>query len=249
LEQLIQANGPLGWGLLDIGLKHLALEPGEDQLCQFRRYAELLHEWNSKINLTAITDLEGIIVKHFLDSLLFWREINPATNLRLCDVGSGAGFPGIPLKIMFPCLDVVLLEATGKKVRFMEMVIDELGLKGIAAVHARAEDYGRLAGIRESFDIAISRALATLSVIGEICLPLIRVGGIMVGLKGPDAEQEVAVASPVLEMLGGKSMKVNQASLPFLNYSRYCYVVEKGGITPAAYPRRPGMPEKKPLRV
>ncbi|MBS3976652.1 MAG: 16S rRNA (guanine(527)-N(7))-methyltransferase RsmG [Syntrophomonadaceae bacterium] len=249
MERLTQTEGLHGWGLLDIGLKHLALEPGEDQLCQFRRYAELLQEWNSKINLTAISDLEGIIVKHFLDSLLFWQEIKPGNHRRLCDVGSGAGFPGIPLKIMFPSLDVVLLEATGKKVKFMEMVIDDLSLKGITAVNARAEDYGRLASIRESFDIAISRAVATLAVIGEICLPLIRVGGIMVGLKGPDAKQEEAVASPVLEMLGGKSIKMNQASLPFLNYTRYCYVVEKSGITPDAYPRRPGIPEKRPLRV
>lgn len=224
------------------------MEPDDEQLWQFRRYAEMLQEWNEKINLTAISDVEGIIIKHFIDSLLFWKEIKPSAHRKLCDVGSGAGFPGIPLKIMFPSLEVVLLEATGKKVKFLDKVISELDLRHIGAVNARAEEYGRMVGIRESFDVVITRAVATLSVIGEICLPLVKVGGIMVGLKGPGAEQEAASESGVLVKLGGSGFRMIQDRLPFLMDPRYCFLVEKSSSTPSAYPRRPGMPEKRPLR-
>jgi len=248
LEQGKKAEELSGWSLLDKGLVQLELEPSKEQAWQFYRYAQLLQDWNKRINLTAITDTEGIIIKHFLDSLLFWKEVEPEKKRRVCDVGSGAGFPGIPLKIMFPSMEVVLLEVTGKKVKFLDKVIGELGLTKVAAVNARAEEYGRVSGSREGFDVVITRAVATLSIIGELCLPLIKIGGTMIGLKGPNAEQEALSEGKALARLGGGNMRIAEAKLPFSMETRLCIVVKKCAVTPAAYPRRPGIPEKRPLR-
>jgi 16S rRNA (guanine527-N7)-methyltransferase len=239
------AEGQDCWCLLRSGLNQLGFDPELRQLQQFSRYAEMLQEWNQRINLTAITGCEGIVIKHFLDSLLFWQEINTGSG-RICDVGSGAGFPGLPFKIMFPSLEVVLLESTGKKVIFLNAVIFDLGLKGITAVKARAEDYGRIAGIRETFDVVMTRALAALPVAGELCLPLVKIGGYMAGLIGPNEEFSV---SRVISRLGGGDFQVFNKNLPFLQDPRVCFLVKKLSPTPSAYPRRSGIPEKRPLKV
>jgi len=248
LEQGREAKELNGWSLLEAGLRQLEMEPSEEQMWQFYRYAELLQEWNKRINLTAISGLEGIIIKHYLDSLLFWKEVEPGSDRGMCDVGSGAGFPGLPLKIMFPAMRVVLLEATGKKVKFLEKVINELRLKEITAVNARAEEYGRVNGVREGFDVVITRAVGALSIIGELCMPLLKMGGTMIGLKGPGAKEEAHSEAGALIRLGAGDLRIVGASLPFLMEPRFCFVVKKSAPTPAAYPRRPGIPEKRPLR-
>ena len=221
----------------------------EQQLGQFTKYYELLVEWNQKINLTAITEPGEAAVKHMIDSLSAWNPELFAEDASLVDVGTGAGFPGIPLRIMHPGLRLTLLDSLNKRVRYLQTVVDALGLTGVRCVHARAEEAARQKEYREQFDIAVSRAVARLPVLAEYCLPFVKKGGVFAALKGMQYEQEVAEAMPALGMLGGRLQQVQPVRLPGLDDVRAVIYVKKTAATAAAYPRKAGTPEKNPLGV
>lgn len=223
--------------------------PTARQVAQFRRYATLLVEWNERINLTAIADEEGIVVKHFLDSL----SVLPFLDLlgdapSLIDVGTGAGFPGMALAIMRPAWHVTLLEATRKKVDFLALVADELGLPNVTPLWGRAEEQGQEPAHRERYDAAVARAVAELPVLAEFCLPFIRTGGRWVAQKGPRVDEEVQRARNAFGQLGGKLVAVESVTIPGLEgETRTLVVVEKVRPTSATFPRAPGTPKKRPL--
>ncbi|NIN64277.1 MAG: 16S rRNA (guanine(527)-N(7))-methyltransferase RsmG [Anaerolineae bacterium] len=236
--QLLKA-GVKGWGL--------ALTP--DQLEAFELYYQELMLWNERASLTAITDYREVQVKHFLDSLSCLQVLTglaPAT--RCIDIGAGAGFPGLPLRIACPQMHLTLLEATRKKVLFLEHMVKELGLRDVQVIQGRAEELGRQAGHREVYDVALARAVAELSVLLEYALPLLKVEGIFVAQKGGDIEDEVEGAGPAMNLLGGRLKEVREVRLLGLDDARHLVVVEKVGTTPDKYPRRPGIPGKRPLK-
>jgi len=217
------------------------------QLDAFDRYYHLLIEWNTRINLTAITEYDQVIVKHFLDSISIAPLLRPfATRGRLVDIGTGAGLPGIPLKIVLPDWHVTLLEATGKKVDFLNHVIAQLDLVDTFAIHIRAEDAGQQPAYREQFDVAVARAVAQMATLVEYALPLVRVGGWFIAQKGVDIDDELQHAARALDKLGGRVRQIVPVQLPGLDI-RHLIVVEKIAHTPIKYPRRAGLPERKPL--
>lgn len=217
----------------------------EAQLGQFDRYYGLLVETNKVMNLTAITDPEEVAVKHMVDSLLAYTpEMKGKT---LADVGTGAGFPGVPLKIYCPELKVTLIDSLGKRLKFLQTVIDELGLKGIRCEHLRAEDAGRDKKHREKYDIVTARAVARLSVLSEYCLPLAKKGGMFIALKGSRFAEEITEGENAVKILGGKIISQEQVKLPGLDDGRAIVKIEKVKNTPAQYPRKAGTPEKQPL--
>lgn len=237
----------------DLGLKELLLEGsskfdivlGEEQAGRFFKYKDILKEWNEKINLTAIEDDKEIIIKHFIDSLSIAPFIKDR-GTKLIDVGTGAGFPGIPLKIVFPDLKVTLLDSLEKRIKFLDQVIKELGLKEIKAVHSRAEDKGVAADYREQFDIACARAVANLPVLLEYCLPFVKVGGYFIAMKGSSTE-EIDNSKKALDILGGKIEDVKEFVLPSSDIKRNVVVVKKFRQTPTKYPRKSGKVSKDPL--
>lgn len=210
-------------------------------------YEKELLEWNEKFNLTAIRDVEGIRLKHFLDSLscaLAWGNTPP---LSLIDVGTGAGFPGIVLKILYPSMRLTLVESVGKKATFCQHVIETLGLKDAQVLTARAEDIGQMPVHREQYDWAVARAVAALPILAEYLLPLVRVGGGMLAQKGESGPREADSARKALKTLGGRLKPMVKVALPGLDDERYLIVAEKIAPTPTMYPRRAGMPAQKPL--
>lgn len=226
-------------------LAGLALSP--EQLEQFACYYEMLTETNRVMNLTAITEPREVAVKHMVDSLLAADRSFARAGTLLADVGTGAGFPGLPLKIFCPGLDVTLIDSLGKRLKFLESVIAELGLTNIRCVHLRAEDAGRDAAHRGRYDIVTARAVARLSVLAEYCLPLVKRGGRFVALKGSKYKDELAEARAALKILGGQLESAAEVKLPGLDDGRAVIRIKKTGPTPKAYPRRAGTPEKQPL--
>jgi 16S rRNA (guanine527-N7)-methyltransferase len=228
-------------------LLNLELTPA--QLAAFQRYADDLRAWNAKVNLTAITDPDGIQVKHFLDSLTVLKVL-PAQwgRLRLVDVGTGAGFPGLPLKIICPELRLTLVEATGKKVTFCQAIVETLRLTGVTIVKARAEELGQDPAHREQYDWAVARAVAEMPVLAEYLLPLVRRGGCALAQKGEGAPAETHAAEGAVRRLGGQLARIVPVELPGVVETRYLVVFEKVAATPPAYPRRPGVPSKSPLK-
>lgn len=216
------------------------------QLEQFSNYYELLVETNKVMNLTAITEPEEVAVKHMIDSLLAFDE-KLFTGKTLADVGTGAGFPGIPLKIYCPSLKVTLIDSLAKRLKFLETVIDGLGLKGIHCVHLRAEDAGRDPQHREKYDLVTARAVARLSVLAEYCLPLVKTGGSFIALKGSKYQEEIAAAGKALQLLGGRLVSAEAVKLPGLDDGRAIVKIAKLKTTPKAYPRKAGLPDKQPL--
>jgi len=235
------------------GTRALNLRLTDRQLAAFQLYYEELVAWNERFNLTAITEFEPVQIRHFLDSLscLLAEETRRALgrpDARAIDVGSGAGFPGIPLKLVCPGLRLTLLEATGKKVAFLEHVIERLGLQRAMAVHARAEDLAHDPAHREGYDLALARAVAELPVVVEYALPFCKVGGWLVAQKGEAGAAEAWTAEAAIKLLGGELRRVLHVELPGLPEDRSLVVVEKVSPTPEKYPRRAGMPGKRPLR-
>lgn len=233
---------------LEILLKEGAAEYGvqldDRTVSAFMAYKGLLLEWNEKMNLTAIEEDRDVILKHFVDSLSvapFLKDIHS-----MIDVGTGAGFPGIPLKIAVPSLEVVLLDSLEKRVGFLNTVLSGLRLQGISAVHSRAEDAGSSPKYREKFDAAVARAVAALPVLLEYCLPLVKPGGLFIAMKGSSAE-EVEASAKALEILGGKLEAVKEFALPNSNINRTLILVRKLRQTPTKYPRKAGKPSKEPL--
>ena len=217
----------------------------EEQLAQFTRYYELLVETNKVMNLTAITEPEEVAVKHMVDSLLAYED--GMQGKTLVDVGTGAGFPGVPLKIYCPSLKVTLVDSLGKRLRFLQQVIDELGLKAIRCEHLRAEDAGRSKKHREQYDYVTARAVARLSVLSEYCLPLAKKGGQFIALKGSRFAEEIEEGEAAVKILGGKIISAEPVKLPRLDDGRAIIKIAKIKATPAQYPRKAGTPEKQPL--
>lgn len=231
--------------LLRQGAESFHVQLNDSQVENLLAYKKLLLEWNEKINLTAIEEDRDIILKHYVDSLSIIPYL-PREGGRLVDVGTGAGFPGIPVKIACDFLDVTLLDSLDKRVKFLQEVIRHLGLKKIEAVHGRAEDYGIKPGSREAYDIAVARAVAGLPVLLEYCLPLVRVGGLFLAMKGNMAD-EADKSRKALEILGGKIEAVYEFMLPGSDMKRTVIQVRKLRQTPTKYPRKAGKPAKEPL--
>jgi len=210
-------------------------------------YERELLEWNQKFNLTAIRDVEGIRTKHFLDSFscaLAWKANPP---VRLIDIGTGAGFPGIPIKIMVPNTQVTLVESVGKKAMFCQHIIRLLGLEKVEVIQARAEDLGQMREHREQYDWGVARAVANMRVLSEYLLPLIQIGGVMLAQKGESGPAEVHAAENAINLLGGKVRQLLPITLPGVVEERHLVLVDKVAATPPGYPRKPGIPAKKPL--
>ena len=230
--------------------KEYGLSLTDKQVEQCARYGALLLSWNEKMNLTAITAPEEVAVKHFIDAASVWRaDWFTGAVRRVIDVGTGAGFPGLPLKILHPDLEVTLLDALQKRVRFLEAVIDDLGLTGITALHARAEEAARQKAYRARFDAAVSRAVAPLAVLAEYTLPFLRVGGFLAAQKGAKYAAEAQEGAQAIALLGGAPPVAETVKLPGLDDVRAVLYVKKTGPTPDFYPRKAGTPEKKPLGV
>lgn len=218
----------------------------EEQLNQFHEYMNLLLEWNEKINLTAITDPNEVILKHFMDSLTINKYIKE--NSTLADVGTGAGFPGIPLKILRPDLKITLVDSLNKRINFLNEVINKLNLVNIETVHSRIEDFGKDKKYRESFDFVTARAVANLAVLSEYLLPIAKVGGQCVCMKGSSVEEELSNGKNAIKVLGGKIKNIDEFVLPDSDMSRNVIIIDKIKNTPNKYPRKAGIPVKEPLK-
>jgi len=227
------------------GAKAFGLELNEFQLSQFLEYKNLLQSWNKKFNLTAIEDDKEIIIKHFIDSLSIYPYVKDKGN-NLIDIGTGAGFPGIPVKIVCPDLKVFLLDSLEKRIRFLDEVIKSLDLKDISTAHGRAEDYGNKPEYREKFDIAVARAVAALPVLLEYCVPFVKPGGIFIAMKGSNLE-ELSDSGKALELLGAEVEEVKELVLPFSDSKRNIIIIRKVRHTPTKYPRKAGKPSKDTL--
>jgi len=232
--------------MLSDGSKEFGIDLTQEQLDKFSKYAGLLVEWNEKMNLTAITDEEGIVIKHFLDSLSLFIALPEKAN-SLIDVGTGAGFPGIPVKIVRDNMNVTLLDSLEKRIKFLNEVCSALSLNDIKAVHGRAEDFGIDKKYRESFEAATARGVAPLPVLLEYCLPFVKVGGYFLAMKGPDAMNEIKESKNALDVLGGEVLEAKKFKLPFSDIERCIVIVRKYRHTPQIYPRKSGKPTKNPL--
>ena len=226
--------------------KDLGVRFSVKQTEQFFEYMNLLIEWNEKMNLTAITDPDEIILKHFIDSITILKELEDGS--KLVDVGTGAGFPGIPLSIMNPTLKITLVDSLNKRLIFLQEVVNRLKLENIEIVHARAEEFGQNKKYREQFDISTSRAVANLSTLSEYLIPLVKVGGKVISMKASDAIQELNEAQKAIEVLGGTVEKVDEFNLPQSDIGRTVIIIRKIKITPNKYPRKPGTPSKEPIK-
>lgn len=226
-------------------MNSIRIELMDSQLNAFETYYDMLIDRNKVMNLTAITEFDEVMDKHFLDSIYLFRSIELKADYKLIDIGTGAGFPGIPLKIVFPELKITLLDSLNKRVGFLNDVIDELNLNDIEAIHGRAEDIARDKAYRASYDIAVSRAVANLSTLSEYCLPFVKIGGKFVSYKSGDCADEVDNAKAAIHLLGGKINKIDEFS--YSNNSRSFIVIDKVMNTSNKYPRKAGLPSKKPL--
>lgn len=230
------------------GLSELEITLSEKQMNQFITYYEMLVEKNKVMNLTGITEWEEVVQKHFLDSLSLVYAVDIEDGMKVLDLGTGAGFPGIPLKIAFPEMQIVLLDSLNKRIKFLQEVIDALELKGIKAIHGRAEEFAQKGGFREAFDLVVSRAVANLSTLSEYCIPFVQVGGSFVAYKSGEIGEELDAADHAIMMLGGALASVEEFSLPDSDVSRSLIVIDKEESTKKKYPRGGGKPSKDPLK-
>lgn len=230
----------------ELGLKDLKIDLTDHQKQQFVDYYELLIQWNKVMNLTAITEFSEVLQKHFIDSLSIVKALIPSKE-KILDIGTGAGFPGIPIKITFPDTEVVLLDSLNKRVNFLDEVIKTLGLKKIKTLHGRAEDFGKKQEYREQFDLCVSRAVAKLASLSEYCLPYVKMGGYFIPYKSGKIEEELSLAKNAIKELGAEEKNVYVFTLPGTDLERTLVVLQKKGQTPRKYPRSAGKPTKEPL--
>ncbi|WP_432662094.1 16S rRNA (guanine(527)-N(7))-methyltransferase RsmG [Wukongibacter baidiensis] len=233
--------------ILKQGGQELGLDIDERMIDRFIKYKDLLIEWNKKINLTGITEDKEIMIKHFLDSLACMLTGVVRNDSKIIDVGTGAGFPGIPLKVFNENIDLTLLDSLNKRIKYLQTVCDELELSQVEFLHGRAEDYGRDKDYREKYDIAVARAVAELSVLCEYCLPFVKVNGYFIALKGPKAQDEIGKAKKALSILGGEIVDTLNVNLPFSDAGHNLVIIKKTKPMPSKYPRKAGTPTKKPL--
>lgn len=225
----------------------LGISLTEQQCQEFQKYYEYLIEKNKVMNLTGITEKEEVIDKHFIDSLGLAVKMDLTKSLTVLDLGTGAGFPGIPLKIAFPNLTITLLDSLNKRIKFLDEVIDLLGLTGIETIHGRAEDYAKPGKLREQFDLCVSRAVANLSSLSEYCIPYVKEGGYFVPYKSGNIDEELKKAGHAIGMLGGKVESVEEFQIPGTDIERTFVKIKKRKATPKRFPRKAGMPSKDPL--
>ncbi len=229
------------------GVGDLNLDLSDEQKSKFSIYKELLKEWNEKINITAITEDDEVDIKHFLDSLTPLVTGLFQGNKKIIDIGTGGGFPGLPLKIMNEDLQVSLLDSLNKRIIFLQEVIDQLGLKTIEAIHGRAEELSIRPEYREKYDICISRAVASLDVLSEYCIPFVKVGGYFISMKGPEISEEIKLSKNAIKILGGKVVEEKLITIPKSDIVHSLIIIEKIKHTPTKYPRGGGKPRKNPL--
>lgn len=235
--------------LLIDGAKELGIELSSRQVEQFIKYKALLQEWNQKMNLTAIVEDKEVITKHFLDCMTINKAIKMGEQKTVIDIGTGAGFPGLVIKIAFPHLKVVLVDALKKRLNFLSAVISELELEQIECIHSRAEDLGKIKEYREKFDICASRAVANLAVLSEYTLPFVRVGGYLIALKGQKIEEEIEQGRRAIQILGGELEEVVYTGVPFTDLDHKIAKIKKVKVTSTKYPRKAGEPTKSPLGI
>lgn len=219
----------------------------DEQLQQFERYFELLVEWNEKMDLTTIVEHPEVYLKHFYDSITPSFYYNFKQKITICDVGAGAGFPSIPLKICYPELNVTIVDSLKKRMTFLTHLIDELNLENVQVIHSRAEDFGQNKKYRESFDLVIARAVARTSVLSELCLPLCKQGGLFIAMKGTDVKEELNDAKKAIKTFGGKLSDTISLQLPFEKSERTIVMIDKINRTPKKYPRKSGTPQRNPI--
>lgn len=227
--------------------KELGIQLENYQIEQFIKYYELLVEWNSFMNLTAITEFDDVFKKHFIDSISLIKAFDISKDVSVIDVGTGAGFPGLALKIAYPQMKITLLDSLNKRIQFLNEVIDQLGLKDIDTVHGRAEDFAKPGKLREKYDLCVSRAVANLSTLSEYCLPFVKVGGQFISYKSEKIQEEAEQAKKAITILGGKYEKQVEFYLPDSDIYRNLFVISKVSKTSTKYPRKAGMPSKEPL--
>lgn len=229
-------------------LRAKGIELSPTQIAQFRKYFELLVEWNKKMNLTAITEEKEVYLKHFYDSIsaAFYYDFTKVTTV--CDVGAGAGFPSLPIKICYPHLEVTIVDSLNKRITFLNHLSEELGFQNTNFVHARAEEFGQNKKYRETFDVVTARAVARLSVLSELCVPLVKQGGQFVALKAAAGQEELKDATQAIKLLGTTLVDSHEFTLPIEESERTLYVFDKVKNTPKKYPRKPGTPNKTPIQ-
>lgn len=219
----------------------------DEQLNQFQKFYEMVIDWNTKINLTAITDEKEFAIKHVVDSLTLWDEEKFSNVKKILDVGTGAGFPAIPIKIFKPNVEIFLLDSLNKRVEFLKKVVTELNLENVTCIHGRAEDLAQKNNFRESFDLVTARAVARLNIISEYCLPFVKIGGIFAAMKGKNFIDEVEEAEKAVKILGGGKIICVEKNLPEISDTRAVIYIDKKKSTPKKFPRKAGVPTKNPL--
>ena len=234
--------------LLRLSAASIGVELNDTQIKQFIKYHSILVEWNSFMNLTGITEYEEVVKKHFVDSLALCKAIDVNGVSRLIDIGTGAGFPGIPLKIAYPHLKVTLLDSLQKRIKFLDEVVNQLGLEEVETIHGRAEDFAKPSMKRESYDVCVSRAVANLASLSEYCLPYVNLGGYFVPYKSGKVEEELEISKKAVFLLGGKIEEEVKFDLPDSDISRSLIKIKKVSATPKKYPRKSGLATKEPIK-
>lgn len=229
-------------------LKELGITLSENQIEQFLTYYEMLVEWNEFMNLTAITEYEEVMKKHFIDSVSLIKAYDVSKNVSVIDIGTGAGFPGLALKIAYPNLKVTLLDSLNKRIKFLDEVIAKLGLTDIETIHGRAEDFAKPDKLREKYDLCVSRAVANMSTLSEFCLPFVKVGGKFISYKSEKITEEMETAGKAITILGGQVDGQVEFTLPESDIYRNLFIIKKVKNTPGKYPRKAGLPAKEPLK-
>jgi len=235
------------YSLLSSAISDVGLGFDENKYNQFIKYMNLIKAWNEKVNLTAITEDLEIVKKHFIDSIKIFKFEPLKDAVKVIDVGTGGGFPGIPMKIVKPELEIILLDSLKKRINVLESILDDIGIKGVTTIHGRAEEFGVNPQFREKFDVVVSRAVANLAVLSEFCLPYSKLGGYFVALKGPSVESEVNESKRAIKELGGELMDLIEVQIENSDLKHNLVVIKKIKNTPKQYPRKAGIVSKKPL--